>query len=74
LKKVTLTPEAVVPEDARALLDLGLSEEAIGDALNVCFLFNIYDRLADTLGWEVPDPAVFRRGASLLLDYGYRSG
>ena len=32
----------------------GVSKQAIQDALEVAFLFNIYDRLADAMGWDVP--------------------
>ena len=59
------------PEDARALRALGVSRQAIADALHVCFVFNIYDRLADTLGWEIPAPAYFTRAAKRMLERGY---
>jgi hypothetical protein len=34
-----------------------VSKQAVEDALEVAFLFNIYDRLADAMGWEVPAPS-----------------
>ena len=71
LEKVTLTPNDVTGEDARAVLRAGVSRAAIIDALHVAFLFNTYDRLADTLGWAIPAPEVFRRSAKMLLSRGY---
>ena len=47
LRKVTLKPGEVGPEDAEAVRAAGASDEAIADALYVCFYFNLIDRLAD---------------------------
>jgi hypothetical protein len=54
------------------VLAAGVTREALVEALQVMFLFNIYDRLADTLGWPIPRPEDFRRGAAGLLRRGYR--
>lgn len=72
LKKLTLEPEQVEPADLKPLRALGLSKQTIADAMYVMFLFNIYDRLADTFGWEVPARAAFDVGAKRLLKRGYR--
>jgi len=48
LEKLTLTPDALTPSDVRPVLALGVSREALVDAFYVAFLFNTYDRLADT--------------------------
>lgn len=71
LRKMTLEPDALGPDDMRAVLQRGVSRPALIDALYVAFLFNIYDRLADTLGWEVPSAAAFDAGAKTLLSRGY---
>jgi hypothetical protein len=55
----------------RPALALGVSREALVDAFNVAFLFNTYDRLADTLGWEIPPPEVVRQSAQRLFTRGY---
>ena len=34
------------PEDVRTVMRSGVSKQAIQDAMEVAFLFNIYDRLA----------------------------
>jgi alkylhydroperoxidase family enzyme len=72
LKQLTLAPEQVEPADLKPLRALGLSKQTIADAMYVMFLFNIYDRLADTFGWEVPVRAAFDVGAKRLLKRGYR--
>ena len=71
LKCVTLTPEAVTAEHVGALLAVGVSHEALDDALHVAFLFNILDRMADTLGWEIPDSRALERLAKFSLRFGY---
>ncbi len=72
LRKVTLTPAAVTPDDVRAVLAAGATRAAVYEALHVGFLFNVYDRLADALGWDVPSQAAFDAGAARLLSRGYR--
>jgi alkylhydroperoxidase family enzyme len=72
LRKLSLAPSEVTPADARALLEAGVSRQAIADAVYVCFLFSILTRLADTLDWDVPSAAAFQAGARMLLTRGYR--
>ena len=71
LDTFTLQPEMLTPEDVRAVLERGVTREAIRDAFYVAFLFNTYDRLADTLGWELPDPAYYPKAGAFLLKKGY---
>ena len=72
LEKFTLHPDQLGPADVRAVLATGVSREAIRDAFYVAFLFNTYDRLADTLGWEIPDPAYYPKAGKFLLKKGYQ--
>jgi alkylhydroperoxidase family enzyme len=72
LERFTLTPDALTPEDIRPVLARGVTREAIVDAFYVAFLFNTYDRLADTLGWELPDERYYPRAGKFLLTHGYR--
>jgi alkylhydroperoxidase family enzyme len=75
LEKLTLTPEDVGPDDVVPLRAVGLSDEAIADAVHVCAMFNIYDRLADALGWEVPaNPEFWPKQSKFLLKSGYEGG
>lgn len=71
LEKVTLSPAEVGPDDIAPLLVVGVSEQAIEDALVVCALFNIIDRLADSLDVAIPSIEGFRRTAERLLERGY---
>lgn len=71
LAKLTLEPEAVGGADARAVLAAGVSAEALADAVHVCALFNMIDRIADALGFHVPEPEEFARVAPGFLKRGY---
>ncbi len=74
LKKMTLEPDALTSEDARAVLAAGVDKAALSEAIHVAYLFNIYDRLADSMGWHVPDAAggYYQVAARRLLKHGYR--
>lgn len=72
LEKLTLLPEEVTPDDAQALRDAGLTDEAIRDAVAVCAAFNMIDRLADAFSFDVPPPEHVRGAARLLLKAGYK--
>jgi hypothetical protein len=70
---MTLDPESLGPDDVRAVLALGVSRKAVEEAMHVAFLFNVYDRMADTMGWDVPaeGSAFWRVSAKMLLRRGY---
>ena len=72
LEKLTLAPHDVTPADIEPLREAGLSDEAIEDAIQVCALFNAYDRVADALEFAVPGAEVFASDATTLLARGYR--
>ncbi len=72
LAKLTLEPAAVTAGDVVPLRARGLSDAAIEDAIHVAVLFNVYDRMADTLGFDVPGPESFAHGAKVLLTRGYK--
>jgi len=71
LEKLTLRPDEVRPRDVEPLRAAGLSDEAVEDAINVCALFSIYDRMADSLGWYLPEPAGYGASAQNLMKRGY---
>lgn len=71
LEKLTLRPNDVRPADVAPLRAAGASDAAIEDAINVCALFNIYDRLADALAWHLPDRAGYAASAQNLMKRGY---
>jgi alkylhydroperoxidase family enzyme len=71
LEVFTLRHESLAPEHVRRALDAGATREQVRDAFYVAFLFNIYDRLADTLGWELPDESYYPKAGKHLLRSGY---
>ena len=71
LEIFTLRHRELTPEHVRAVLQTGVTREAVRDAFYVAFLFNTYDRLADTLGWELPDESYYPKAGQRLLHHGY---
>jgi hypothetical protein len=72
LDTFTLNPEQLSASAVRAVLDAGVTREAIRDAFYVAFLFNTYDRLADTLGWQLPNERYYAKAGRFLLKKGYK--
>jgi alkylhydroperoxidase family enzyme len=70
VEKLTLTPEQVTADDAAQVLAAGVSAPALLDAIYVCALFNLMDRVADALGFEIP--VSFTAGAASQLKRGYK--
>ena len=71
LEKLTLRPHGLGPADADAARAAGVSDEALVDAIHVAALFNMIDRLADSLGWDVPSFEDFSARAEAMLASGY---
>ncbi len=71
IEKLTLRPDQVQSTDIDALRAEGLSDAAIEDAIHVTVLFNIMDRIADSLGFEIPTAEGFAKAAEVLLKRGY---
>lgn len=45
VRKLTLTPARIAPSDAQKVLDAGWDEQALFDAISVCALFNMMNRI-----------------------------
>jgi uncharacterized peroxidase-related enzyme len=71
LKKMTLRPRDLTPDDARTVLRAGVTREALMDAIAVGSLFNIITRYADALEFAIPTTDEFNRAGSMLLKRGY---
>jgi hypothetical protein len=71
LETFTLRPDQLTASDVRPVLASGVTRDAIRDAFYVAFLFNTYDRLADTLGWQLPDQRYYAKAGQFLLKKGY---
>ena len=70
VRKLTLTPSRMTPNDAEAVFAAGWTEGALHDAVSVCALFNLMNRLVDGLG-VTAGPDYFARAAHRLADIGY---
>lgn len=71
LETLTLRPWEVAPETLRTLRTAGVSDAAIREAVYVCFLFNVLDRLADALDFSVPSEEEARKIGALTFRLGY---
>ena len=71
LEKLTLRPEEVGPDDVAPLRIAGITDEEIEDAIHVCALFNLINRVADSLGFELQDAKGYAISARMLLTKGY---
>ncbi|TMI75947.1 MAG: peroxidase [Bacillati bacterium ANGP1] len=72
LEKLTLAPADVRPVDLEPVRAAGVSDEGVEDAIQVCVLFNIYDRLADSLSFYLPGPDGYAASGRSLLRRGYQ--
>ena len=66
-----MQPQELTRADAEAVLSTGVTEQALVDAIHVAALFNMIDRLADSLGWDVPSDEAFSARAQAMLESGY---
>ena len=71
LEKLTLEPDALGPADGDAVRAAGVSDDALLDAIAVAALFNVIDRVADALAFDVPPPEAFAARADRMLATGY---
>ena len=68
---MTLRPHRVTRDDVAVVRAAGVADAAIEDALTVCACFNLIDRVADSLGFDLPDAEVHAAYAGQFLDEGY---
>ena len=71
IEKLTLEPQSLTAADAGRVRDAGVSRAAMEDAIHVCTLFSVYDRLADSFKFHIPDDEGFAQSARTLLGRGY---
>jgi hypothetical protein len=71
LEKLVRSPDTLTPDDARAVLDAGVSREALEHAIYVCVGFTMIVRFADTFGWALPPAEDYVASAHALLKRGY---
>jgi len=69
-RKLTLTPSKMAPADALPVLAAGWPEQALHDAVAVCGLFNLMNRLVEGLGITAGED-YFQASARRLAETGY---
>jgi alkylhydroperoxidase family enzyme len=72
LEKLTLTPSEIRGSDALAARAAGVSDQALREAIYVCFMLSTMDRLADAFNFPVPDSRTLKRYAWIAVTFGYR--
>jgi hypothetical protein len=68
---LTQRPDELSQVDAEAAYAAGVSREALRDAAAICAFFNMITRLADSLGWDVPEWDRLTSRAPAMLEGGY---
>ena len=71
IEVLTQRPGELSAADAEAVYAAGVSRQALSDAATICSLFNMITRLADSLGWDVPDSEPLSARAPSMLAAGY---
>jgi uncharacterized peroxidase-related enzyme len=73
LEIMTRRPQELTAENARAVLNAGVSAEMLEDAAAVGATFAIITRYANALDFAMPTQDEFDRAAAMLLKRGYAS-
>ncbi|MFP3466433.1 carboxymuconolactone decarboxylase family protein [Leifsonia sp. SIMBA_070] len=71
IEKMTLTPNLLTADDARAAFTDGLTVDELRDAAAVAAVFNVITRYANALEFAIPPDAEFDKAAGMLLRRGY---
>jgi uncharacterized peroxidase-related enzyme len=71
VRKLTVSPSRVTQADADAVFAAGWTDRALHDAVSVCALFNLMNRLVEGLGIRAGDP-YFALAAKRLHEVGYK--
>ena len=69
--KVNRNSPAIGPADIATVMEAGWTEEAIYDAINVCGLFNFYNRWIDATGVHAQSDEAHRQGGKRMATHGY---
>jgi alkylhydroperoxidase family enzyme len=73
LEKLTLTPREINGADVLAARAAGLNDQALREAIYVCFMLSTMDRLADAFDFAIPDAPTLKRYAWIAVSFGYRN-
>lgn len=68
--KLTLMPNSLTKEDFDNVIDSGVSEEELKDAIAVCAAFNYFNRIVEGHFLET-NPEGFAQDAQMIKQFGY---
>ncbi len=71
LQKLTLSPGDVSAADVNRVRTAGVSDQAIEDAIYVCFTFSVLARLADAFDFDLTTTRRWRVGGKIFYRIGY---
>jgi uncharacterized peroxidase-related enzyme len=71
VERLTLDPAAIGPEDVQSAIDASATAAGLRSAIEVCAAFNVINRVADALDFDVPDDRSFAIAARMLIRFGY---
>jgi uncharacterized peroxidase-related enzyme len=71
LETMTLRPAELSEWDARSVLDSGVSEQSLADAIAVGTVFNLITKYVNALSFTIPTPHKLRRVTDVLARSGY---
>lgn len=72
VERLTTDPDGVTAADIDAVRRAGVPDDAIVDALHVCFLFNSVNRMADAFDWTWNSDEHVRVAAKVIHRISYR--
>ena len=70
VRKLTLSPSLMNQGDAEAVFNAGWDEQALRDAVLVCGLFNLMNRVIEGLGIQA-DTDYFQQASKRIFQHGY---
>ena len=71
LETLTSATSTVTSRDIAALRAAGVSDDGAEMLVNICYIFCIINRIADTLGFDVPSASAMGKAAEMMLKHGY---
>ncbi len=74
VRKLTRTPSRMVQADADAVLAAGWQPRTLFDAVSVCALFNLMNRIVEGVGVHAPDESYYAAAAERLTSDSTFSG
>ena len=72
LEKLTIAPRDLTSEDVAVLRRADISDDAIGNATEICVQFCMINRLADTFGFRLQTPRGLANEAKTLAKKNYK--